>query len=295
MTENKKPLHVAVIVKNTPSAFLKEGRNMGLFSYEVNDEFTWEFIAPQKYSILDTAALRRKGFDLIFHEDSNWCTYKHGAIPTVFYSIDSTLSELSHYVPRYRQARQADLVLIDHDRLERFHFPGKNTRRLLYCVNDHLFRSSEKTIDINFNCGSSDRRAFIRGYLGKLCIEKQWQYGSGVLPLPAYAEALGKSKIVVNVPRNDHNRPHRVYDSLACKTFLLSMPFPKIEAETFMHGFHYMNFVDSTDLRDKLIDFMEADRWQKIAEQGYYHIMQKHIWSVRAKELRQIIHEEFSI
>ena len=41
------PLRVAVIVKNTPASFERDRRNMGMWSYPV-DEFTWDFFALGK-------------------------------------------------------------------------------------------------------------------------------------------------------------------------------------------------------------------------------------------------------
>lgn len=110
-----KPLRVAVIVKNTPAAFRRESRNMGMWSYAV-PEFTWEFFSPGKTFHLNRATFKKQGYDLIFHEDGGaWGKFTGGEIPYVYYAIDSTLTEEHHYKPRYEQAKQADLTLVDHE------------------------------------------------------------------------------------------------------------------------------------------------------------------------------------
>lgn len=287
-----KSLHVALIVKNTPTAFERQKRNMGLWSYET-PEFTWQHFSPGKDFKLNTHDLKRQGFDFVFQEDGgNWGVYIGNAIPVIYYSIDSTLSIDRHYIPRLRQARQADLILVDHDRLDHFAVKGISTRRLLYCVNDYLFKPGAKTIDVNFHCGGSDHRLLIRRQLDAICKAQQWSYVSGVVDLYRYAADLSISKIVVNIPRNEANRPHRVYDAMACKTCLLSRPFPIAPEEGFIDEQHYLSF--DTDIEYKLSYLMEG-AWESIAAKGHEWVTQNHTWTVRSRQLRQIVFEELGL
>jgi len=266
---------------------------MGIFSY-ATPEFTWEHLSPAKHSVIDTYQLKRQGFDLIFHEDSNWCVYKGRAIPAIFYSIDSTLSDDYHYKPRFEQAKRADLVLVDHDDLNRFRVPNANTRRLLYAVNDHLFKPAAKTLTVNFHCGGSPDRQRIRQHLHDICSYYQWGYKSGVVPLSDYAAQLSASKVVVNAPRTAQNRPHRVFDALACQSCLLSLPFPTVIEDGLMLDAHYV-LCDMGTMEAKLTYLLDQDRWRFIAQQGYELVTQKHTWAVRARELRKMIYEELKL
>jgi len=292
-----KPLKIAVLVKNSDAAFKREGRSMGMFSYDV-PEFTWEFMHPGKHFTLDTITLKRRGFDLIFHEDGGaWGRYAGRAIPTIYYSIDSTLSEENHYQPRLKQARQADLVLVDHDKLERFTVPNRTTARLSYCVNDHVFKPSPdaREIDVSFHCGGDVYRAHYRNALNTFAKQHGWAYGSGTLPLEQYARQMAASKIVVNVPRNLTNRPHRFLDAMACKACVLTQPFTPMADDSFDFNDCYELFTDAESLETQLIALLDGDGWKCAAEKGYETVMRCHTWAARARELRAIIHKEFLI
>lgn len=279
-----KPLRVALIVKNTPAALARADRNMGLFSYAV-PEFEWEHFSPGKGFTLDRAAFKRRGFDLVFHEDGgNWGEYDGGALPIVYYSIDSTLSEEFHFRPRFEQARKADLVLVDHDDLARFTPTGKPVKRLSYAVNDRLFSPHEKVIDVCFHCGGSEGRGGVRAALAAYCKARGLTYVSGAVDLQTYAAHMGAARVVVNVPRTPRNRPHRVYDALACGAALLTAPLPTVSGETLTAGQGYTVFTD--DLETQLDALLP--RWQEAAEPGRAWAARQ-TWTVRAKELREII------
>src|SRR5690606_14013920 len=107
-----KPLHVVLIVKNSPATRERENNQAGYFSYDV-PEFTWEYLVPGKGARISLGALQKAGADVVCHVDGgSWCEYAHRTIPVVYYSIDSTLSE-AHYWHRLGQARKADMVLIE--------------------------------------------------------------------------------------------------------------------------------------------------------------------------------------
>lgn len=291
------PLPVAVIVKQSSAAFERNVRMMGMWSYPV-PEFTWDFIAPGKQFIMDTRSLAGK-YAVIFHEDGGcWGTYRNHALPIIYYVIDSTLSRENHYLPRYEQARQSDLVLVDHDLLGRFEGTKKPVKRLSYCVNDHVFKDygHEKDTDIVFHCSRADNgRGEIRNALHGLAVRYGYTYRSGTLPLIEYAQSMNRAKIVVNVPRTWQNRPHRVFDAMACRAALLTAPIPEVSDEFREPGIHYETFVAENTL-EAALDFMLSDgSWQPVAEAGYELVQKSYTWAVRAKELRELIHCQFGV
>jgi glycosyltransferase involved in cell wall biosynthesis len=219
-------------------------------------------------------------------------------------SIDSTLSD-THYQERLKQGSMADMILVDHDKLERFKVGKKPVRRLNYCVNDHLFKPLEKTIDVNFHCGSGARKGYpggnerneLRAQLDGICKELGLSYVSGVLGLPEYAEAMGRSKVVVNLPRTPINRPHRVFDAMAAGACLLTAPIPYIiEDKLFGNEFKYFDQKVYDDLEPVLWGlFKGSGLWTIYSEKGYNTVMDYHTWSIRAQQLRQILSEELGL
>lgn len=289
------PLHVALIVKNTPASFERDARNMGIFSYAI-PEFTWQHLAPGKGATLDTRVLKAQGFDLVFHEDGGaWCDYVGGAIPVVYYSIDSTLSEEFHFKPRLEQAKKADLVLIDHDRLERFEPCGKPVRRLSYAVNDLLFRPAErKDIDLCFHCGGSAERGMMRALLHEFCKARGYRYVSGAVGLSEYADHMSRAKVVVNLPRNPTNRPHRVFDALSSGAALVTTPIPEVSGEVRRAGQHYLETTLEC-IAEKVAVLIDNQTWQLLGIGGQELVSQRHTWAVRARELREMLKLELSV
>lgn len=288
-----KPLRAALIVKNTPASLERDLKNVGYFSYPV-PEFTWEYFSPGKGVSLELDAYRRKGFDFVFHVDGgNWCRYTHPTIPVVYYTIDSTLSENHHFQPRFEQAARADLVLVDHDSLGRFDSCGKPVRRWLYCVNDRLFVPGEKTVDVNFQCGGSAERSYLRVKLSDLCAANGLVYKSGVRPLPEYAETMGHSKLVVVKPRTNTNRPHRIYDAMAAGALVVSYPFPIDEGEHFRANMNYLD-LDTMSL-ETIAHIVEKELWVSFAEMGRRTVLKYHTWATRATELRALLEKELGL
>jgi hypothetical protein len=284
-----KPLRIAAIVKNTPSSYERENKNVGYLSYPV-PEFTWEYFSPGKGVRVDTREFQKQGYDLILHIDGgNWCEYIGNAIPTVYYSVDSTLSENHHFAPRYEQAAQADLILVDHDQLERFEATGRPVRRWLYCVNDRVFYPREKTLDVDFQCGGTAERSKMRVHLSELCKDRGLSYKSGVAPLAEYAENMGAAKVVVVLPRTPRNRPHRIYDATASGAAVLLQrgtrdpeiwppDFASYEndpEERFGYLFNSFGWMHALEMRERFVG--------------------KHSWATRAAELRALLAEELSL
>lgn len=295
-------LKVAVIVKNRAAAFERDNRSMGMWSYAV-PEFQWDFLYLGREFVAHTASYA-KGYDFIFHEDGgNWGEFRGNALPILYHVIDSTLSEEHHYKPRYEQAKQANLILVDHDRLERFTGTGKKAVRFEYAVNDKVFKDYglEKTTDVAFHCGGSDERQRVRVRLHEICAAHGWKYTSGVLPLVEYAQAMNRAKIVVNWPRAEGNRPHRVFDAMACKSYLLTHRLLWID-EGLTHNDpvfkeNYWDYYDFEELEERLTILLGrfASRIESWSHDGWVQIQKHHTWAVRAQQLRELVKQEFGL
>lgn len=290
-----RPLHVLVVVKNTPASFERENKNVGYFSYAV-PEFTWDYCAPGKDATLDTKSIAQQGYDLIFHIDGGaWCDYIGGALPICYYCIDSTLSDPFHFQPRFEQAKKADLVLIDHDKLERFEPCGKPVRRLSYAVNDKLFKpSTHKDIDLCFHCGGSAERGMMRALLHDFSKERGYSYVSGAVSLSDYAEHMNRAKVVVNLPRTPTNRPHRTFDAMSSGAALVTTALPDVSGEVRRAGQHYLE-TSLECIAEKAAVLLDNGTWQLLGIGGQELVQQRHTWAVRAKELRELIRCEWSL
>ncbi len=283
-----KPLRVLVIVKNGPLSFDREIRLRGFFSYPV-PEFTWDFAAQGP---ANAGTLNGK-YDLVAYEDGSEKQAIVSGFPTICFVIDSTLSE-AHYQVRAQRAKQAGVVLVDHDDLSEF--TGK-VYRFPYCVNDHLFRGygEDKTIDVSFHCGSDLERAKLRRKLGAFCAINGYSYKSGILPNVEYARSMARSKVIANWPRTLTNRPHRIFDALACGAALVTGRVPNIAEDGLMPGRDYIAVDTQDELLAEVKRLLDTGVWKEIAEAGHRVVMERHTWTVRARQLRQIIAQELKL
>lgn len=295
-----KPLRVALVVKGSAATYKRSVRNMGYWSYAV-PEFTWDHFYLGDPFVESRS--RFNDYDLIFIEDGgNYGEFTGDGPPVAYLVIDSTLSD-AHYHARLAQAAKSDLILVDHDRLNRFNSSGKPVRRLAYCVNDQVFKPFEKTQDISFHCSSggskghpgADERTQLRQYLHDLAQEHRWTYRSGVLGLLDYAESMGRSRVVVNWPRTPTNRPHRVFDAMASGACVVSGLLPNIAEDKRIASKHLVEFEEFSQLRKLLHELLELGWWEPIARSGRELVMGNHTWSVRAKELRTMLSKELGI
>jgi glycosyltransferase involved in cell wall biosynthesis len=295
-----KPLRVALCTKAiSPVRFERDGRNVGIFSYAV-PEFEWEHVAVHKWQDIDTRALAEQGFDLAFHEDGAWAHYPDRALPVVYYVVDSTLSE-DHYRERLEQAQDADLVLVDHDRLERFAAAEKPLRQLPHCVNDRVFRDRglERTADVasHMNVGGpcGDGRLEVGTRLEAWCGAMGYTYRGGTMGVEEYARSFNAARVSVNWPRTPINRSHRVLDAMACRTCLVTGAVPDVPGEERVAGRDCVPVDSYEEFFLAISELLESGAWREIADSGWRCVREHHTWSVRARQLRQILHEELGL
>jgi len=287
-------LKVALVVKNSASTQERECRNMGYWSYPV-PEFHWQhFVFGGKRAY----ANGMNDFDVVIQEDAGPWHYRHLKRPHIFIAIDSTLSQ-AHLDTRLGRGKQADLILVDHDRLKNFEPLGVPIRRLNYCVNDRLMRDygEGRDIDVSFHCagnGQPERRE-VRHLLSEYCQVHDLTFGSGILPLPEYARAMARSKIIVNWPRTPANRPHRVFDAMACGACLVTGSLPDVPGDERVPDRDYIQVERMQDIPQTIDWLLESGKWQEVGQAGKRIVAKYHTWAIRAKQLRAILQEELGI
>jgi glycosyltransferase involved in cell wall biosynthesis len=285
-------MRVALVVKATGSTQARNDRNMGYWSYPVK-EFDWRHFTFARSAVVTSEI--GDDFDIILQEDAGPKYYKQCKLPIVYLSIDDSLSA-DHLESRLGRAKLADLILVDHGDLNNYAHLGVPVRRLNYCVNDWLMKDygEEKTVDVSFHCGGSgcpDRKK-IRSMLSTYCKKRGLVYKSGVLHITEYARAMNRSKIVVNWPRAPGNRPHRVFDAMACGACLVTGPLPDVGGDERVKGWDYVEVEQIKEIPDAIDDLLGSGRWQTIARHGKKLVDKHHTWAIRARQLRQILSEE---
>lgn len=291
-----KPLRVAIIHRDTPDA-ASYRQLYGLFSYEV-PEFDWRYVPVNRTFTLDKDELAQD-FDLIFYHDlKTWGGFTGEAdIPVLYHVMDSTLSE-KHYLARYQKAQEvADLILVDWDRLDRFDDLDIPVRRLAYAVNDRLFydRDLPKEIDVSFfvRFHPSVERMRFDYYMMNHCQERGWVYESGIRTGERYARAFNQSKISIHLNRTPATRSPRIFDIMASNCCLLCDTQPTVSGDTHQAGVHYVAFDNLKDAFDQIDGLLESGAWEEYAEAGYEHVRERSAWSVRAKQLRAMVEQQF--
>lgn len=290
-----KPLKVALLIRDHPFYKARETRWCGFFSYPV-DEFDWQHVIVTPGAKMDRSTLT--DFDVIVTEDETECSFTHQGPPVVFLTWDGSLSP-ERYQTRRGQAAMSDLVLVEHDHLERYRCVGKPVRRLLFAVNDWLFKDYglEKTVEVSFNSKLKNRpdRVALDLFLQELCETAGWRYGQGFIDRQVgYAQALNQSKIVVNLSKSPYNRNFRFFDTMASRACLLSSPLPYVEGDSAEVGTHWREWASSAQLAGQLASLLQHGAWERVAEAGYT-LMRSYRWSLRAAELRVILNQELGL
>jgi len=290
-------LNVGILLReNHHFALRRDLRWCGFFSYAV-PEFTWDHIVVERHAIVDRAELTN--YDVLICEDETVCSFEGDGPPVVFLTWDSTLSP-AHWHTRRKQATKCDLILVEHDYLDRFRGLGKPVRRLLFAVNDHLFKDYglEKTFDINFNCRLKHRpdRAAIDLFLQEFTTATGYTYSGGYLDDPVkYAQALSQSKVVVNASKAPYNRNFRFFDVFASRSCLVSGPMPFVSGDHVERGVHWSEYQSLAQLAGKITRLIQDDRWQLKADRGHALIQERYTWTIRAQELRSMLLEELGL
>lgn len=290
-----KPLRVALIHYDNVRQY---HRMVGFWTYEV-PEFEVTHIGVKerfRYRLSEFA----RDFDVIVREDhrTHGSFVRDANIPVAYYVVDSTLSG-GHYKARLGPAKDADLILVEHDRLSRFGGLGPPVRRFGYCVNDKLFHDYhlDKAVDVGMYCrvsGAPHRRELM-DWLEAFCDERGYIFAGGKRVQIKYAQAFNRTRISVNLSRTVTNRPHRVFDAMACRTCLLTSSLPPVSGEVRTAGTHYLEFRECDDLTDTIDRVLASGEWQSIADQGHELVHKQHTWAIRARELRQVFAEEFGL
>src|SRR5690606_21606271 len=102
-----------------------------------------------------------------------------------------------------------------------------------------------------------------------------------------YADA----KIVINCAADRLRTLNmRLFEAMGCGALILTDSVP-YQDRLFQDGRHYVVYEDVDDLLGKLEFFLNhLDRAQEIAHTGYRHVMARHTYTHRARELLAIIH-----
>lgn len=219
-------------------------------------------------------------------------------VPLCYYSVDSPASQ-DHYERRCRVAQGSDLILVEQDRLERFAHLGSEVRRFGYCVNDKFFRDYglPKTTDVGmYFIMRPPERVRLNDWLTKFCGKRGYIYRSGKrIPDDSYPRAFNETKININLGANEHCRPHRVFDAMACRSCLVTNPLPAVSGEVREANSHYLEFEDHNHLGRIIDNLLASGRWKDIANASYDLVMKHHTWQTRAGELRQTFNEVFGL
>ena len=288
-----KPLRVALVHRAGENT---RTRTYGPWSYPV-PEFEVEHFEAHKgfeFKRSEFAGM----FDLIFYEDGKlYGTFWTDAdIPLVYNVTDSTLSEELYQI-RLGQAKQADLITVDWDKLERFDGLGKPVRRLSYCVNDTLCKDYglEKTVDVGMYMTFDAERRELLEQVKEFCKSKGYSLAaSSKLRGEGYAKAFNQTKVCLNFSRTPETRNHRVLDVMASRSCLLTTPLPYVTGEDLRPGRSFEVFTDGIDGLEKAIEsLLSTGDWGRIADAGYEMIHKYHTWAVRALWLRTLLLHEF--
>lgn len=288
----EQPIKVGLIHRDSPRVI--HHRSAGWWSYGV-PEFSVTHIPVRKGFRLSKNVTSQ--FDVLVYEDAKiYGTIEHPRPPTLYHVVDSTLSE-DHYKHRLNEAkRNADLILLDWDDPRRFTHLGIPVERFAYCVNDTLYYPRNKVRDLGSHMGDSQERTDLQAWLKHWCKVSEVDYSIGKRGGRDYPNALAEAKVIINYNRNILTRSHRIMDTMASRTCLITNPFPAIEGDGFIENVHYLKFENFRDL-DVQITFALGDSniWEIVANNGYKHVMAHHTWATRASELQKTIQTYFNI
>lgn len=321
-----KPLHI--ILFHREHWYRQAPRIDGQFAYPV-PQFTWEHHNLNKGFEEDLFDYRQ--FDIAWLDEGKYKSYSRfipNAPHTTYlcpsvamYVLYPTLNS-GHYTRRVERAKlNADLVLIDHDDLERWKENVRMpVRRLAYSVNERYYcdRGYERDIDVGFYyiTAFNKERPALDMWLRGFCNRKGYTYHStkGKSVGMEYAELLARTKVVIHMNRTPQTRPPRIFDVAASGACLLSNPMPRVSGEGWTINEHYYEFKrpfsaeyaefepneipvytdeDCFDLRVGLEVLLGKGLWEMYAQQAKQYVLSCHTWEHRAKQLYTILLDVF--
>ena len=318
-----KPLRVLLVHRDQPHRW---ARTDGQFAYDV-PEFVVAHRAVDKVFRLDLNELGGH-YDLVWWDEGK---HKHGPhftpergqrrVKVAYYCLYPTLSE-GIYQSRVERAREnVDMVLLDHDRLERWAGVGVPVRRCAYSVNEYHYQDNAdgRDIDVGFFSVwnySPERRA-LNDWLASYCARHGWVYATnGGHGTEDYPQLLARSKVIVHINRTPETRPPRIFDASACGAAVLASRMPEVSGERWTDGIHYVAFDEPVaqyhdnnehGTREPYTDgdceqvaagldwLMTGDNWAAIAHNAQRYVLAEHTWRVRAQQLRQTFTEALGI
>jgi hypothetical protein len=290
-------------------------RNLtGWWSYPTA-EFTWEAMKVKEAGF--EARVERGKYDLAVMDDWIFGTVEKQGTPLAYVVVDSARSA-GQLCRNQGQAAQADLILVDSDELWKFKL-GKAARRFAYAVNEKLYYPRTKEYDVAFLCWPTEARRAVCEQAREICGRHGWSFLTGTyVNYWDYAAAIGSARVVVHKAHVEKARSWRVFDVMASGGCLLSSPLPRVEGDGIEEGVHYAVYQDGEGMEEELERLLGVDDgrrqstplwtidnrceglfdrrgWARMARRGYELVMERHTWKVRARELREIIHEELGI
>ena len=137
------------------------------------------------------------------------------------------------------------------------------------------------------------------GFCGNVARRGQWlqfihkQYNAQIDIMKIGADmvhCINSYKIHFN-KNISHEMNGRVFETLGCKTFLLTCDAYK-QNEAFQVGKHFVVYKDVNDLNEKVNYYLTHEKERKeIEDAGFEYVINNHSFDVRCKQLIQIIKE----
>ncbi|MDL4839759.1 glycosyltransferase [Aquibacillus rhizosphaerae] len=100
-----------------------------------------------------------------------------------------------------------------------------------------------------------------------------------------YAKEINRAKMLFTCPSTLKYPVIKYFETLACKTLLLAPSFTELEDLGFIPDYHFVP-IDENNFQQKAAYFLENEKErQKIVEQGYHFIRQRHSVKIRVQQL----------
>lgn len=318
-----KPLKIALFHRDN---WYRHKRIDGQFAYAV-PEFTFEhYIVPKAFQF-DLGALSHD-IDVAWLDEGK---YKGNqlfiplrgsrSIPVVCHFIYTTLLQHIYWSRVERAKKNADMVLLDYDQIDRFQpYLEIPVRRLAYAVNEKYYfdRGHKRIYDVGFFSiwKYNPERPRLDRWLEGFCKRKGYTYctNRGRDMKEKYADHLAQCKVVIHLNRNETTRPARIFDVAASRTALLSNPMPEVSGEEFVPYQHYVPFQSPTSsyteekrrvapytdndcrqIANGLEYLLDEGHWENVATRAYDYVLKNHTWATRATQLRQVFSEALGL